>query len=160
MNFRKFYDEHLNFSMRTISEYFISPGIKTKFDTIRENLKLKKIFKNGIDIGCSGNSILQFLDDVIHKSFFDISVLPLHQYRKDKFKILVDKNKDFFKHPIQGDIQHLPFRSNNFDFISALDVLEHIKNDKLAISEIKMEDLLVSKVKIFQKMVGIIIIKQ
>lgn len=35
-----------------------------------------------------------------------------------------------------GDIAHLPYRNNSFDFISALDVLEHVKRDDLAISEI------------------------
>ncbi|MHA1106763.1 MAG: class I SAM-dependent methyltransferase [Promethearchaeota archaeon] len=39
-------------------------------------------------------------------------------------------------HPLCGDITRLPYRDDSFDFISALDVLEHIKDDIKAVSEI------------------------
>jgi len=124
MNIKKFYEKHKNFSQRTLSEYFISPGIKSKFDLIKEYLGSKRKFKNGIDLGCSGDSFLFFLDNVINKAFLDIANLPLSQYRGS-----------ILYHPVTADLTHLPFRNQSFDLITALDVLEHIKNDEKAVSE-------------------------
>ncbi len=122
---RDFYNKHKNFSFRTLSEYYISPGIRCKFDILKEKIGMKKKFLNGIDLGSSGNSILTFLDNVKHKSFLDLANFPLNQYR-------TNKNQN----PICGDLVKLPYRDNSFDFVSALDVLEHIKDDRIAISEI------------------------
>ncbi len=122
---KDFYNKHKNFSFRTLSEYYLSPGIRCKFDILKDNLNSKRIFLCGIDLGSSGNSILYFLDNVRHKSFLDVAKLPLKQY----------VNEDLW-HPLCGDLVSLPYREESFDFVSALDVLEHIKNDKLAVSEI------------------------
>ena len=54
---KDFYDQHKNFSHRTSTEYLISPGIRCKFDLIRENLDTDKIFNYAIDLGSSGNSV-------------------------------------------------------------------------------------------------------
>ncbi len=120
-----FYDKHKNFSFRTLSEYYLSPGIRCKFDLLKDNLDNKRDFLCGIDLGSSGNSILSFLDNTKHKSFFDIANLPLKQYIKE-----------YTWHPLCGDLVRLPYREESFDFVSALDVLEHIKDDELAVSEI------------------------
>jgi len=122
---KDFYDKHKNFSFRTLSEYFISPGIRCKFDLIKENLSSKRIFNHGIDLGSSGNSFLYFLDNSKQKSYFDIASLPLKQY--------TDGDKG---HPLCGDIIKLPYRNETFDFLVAIDVLEHIEEDDLAVSEI------------------------
>ncbi|MFX0140357.1 MAG: class I SAM-dependent methyltransferase, partial [Candidatus Hodarchaeota archaeon] len=92
---------------------------------MKENIGSNIEFLRCIDLGSSGNSILPFLDNVKHKSFFDIANLPLKQY--------VNKN---LCHPLCGDLERLPYREESFDFVIALDVLEHIENDKLAASEI------------------------
>ena len=125
MNSRKFYEEHKNFSYRTLHEYYISPGIRCKFDLLKEHINLNRIFKNGIDLGSSGNSFLYFLENVVNKSFYDIARFPLNQY--------LYQNR---WNPVCGDITKLPFQDNAYDFVSALDVLEHVRNDELAISEI------------------------
>ena len=120
-----FYDKHRNFSFRTLSEYYLSPGIRCKFDRLKDNLNNERDFLCGIDLGSSGNSILSFLDNIKHKSFFDIANLPLKQYIKE-----------YTWHPLCGDLVRLPYREESFDFVSVLDVLEHIKDDELAVSEI------------------------
>ncbi len=125
MNKKKFYDDHKNFACRTITEYFLSPGIKCKFDILKENIGSERHFKNAIDLGCSGNSFLYFLENAWNKSFFDLADFPLRQFSK----ILT-------WHPLCGDLIRLPYRNECFDFVSALDVLEHIKNDEDAVSEI------------------------
>jgi len=122
---KDFYDKHKNFSSRTSAEYFISPGIRCKFDLLKVNIDSKRSFKKGIDLGCSGNSLLCFLDNISHKFFYDIASPPLKQY-------INGKNS----HPLCGDAIQLPYRDETFDFLCALDVLEHIKHDEFAVSEI------------------------
>lgn len=125
MNSRKFYEDHKNFSYRTLHEYYISPGIRCKFDLLKEHISSNLLFQNGIDLGCSGNSLLYFLENVVNKSFFDLVRFPLKQYIHEKRW-----------HPVCGDVVKLPYQEGAFDFVSALDVLEHVRNDELAISEI------------------------
>jgi len=122
---KDFYDKHKNFSLRTSTEYDISPGIKCKFDLLRANLNSKRIFENAVDLGSSGNSILFFLDNILQKNFYDIADLPLKQY----------KNINSC-HPLCGDLVKLPYRDKSFNLLTALDVLEHIKDDEIAVSEI------------------------
>ena len=135
MNKKKFYEQHLNFSFRSLSEYFISPGIRCKFDLLREHIGPNLSFNNSLDLGCSGNSFLYFLHNSIHNSLLDLANLPLKQYVKKKS----DSNfKNFSRvfHPLCGDVIRLPYRNKSFDFLSMLDVIEHIKNDELVITEI------------------------
>jgi SAM-dependent methyltransferase len=122
---KDFYEKHKNFSYRTLSDYYLSPGIRCKFDLLKENIGFKKKYFHGIDLGSSGNSFLSFFDNVQYKSFFDIASFPLTQY--------INNNASY---PLCGDLARLPYRNETFDFISALDVLEHIRDDELAISEI------------------------
>ena len=125
MNSRKFYEDHKNFSYRTLHEYYISPGIRCKFDLLKDHIDPERAFRNGIDLGCSGNSFLYFLENIVNKSFFDLVSYPLKQY----------VNHEHW-YPACGDIAKLPYQDKTFDLVSALDVLEHVRNDELAISEI------------------------
>ncbi|MFW9969132.1 MAG: class I SAM-dependent methyltransferase [Candidatus Odinarchaeota archaeon] len=122
---KDFYEKHKNFSFRTLSEYYLSPGIRCKFDKLKGYVGTKRYFTSGIDLGSSGNSFLLFLDNIKQKSFLDLASFPLNQYKYKKAQ-----------HPICADLVNLPYRDESFDFISALDVLEHIKEDNLAIAEI------------------------
>lgn len=127
-----FYEQHTNFSGRSITEYYISPGIYHKFNKIKKEISSYH-FENGIDLGSSGNSLLHFIDKLRHKTCFDLSETSLKQYTKN---VYLKRKKREFWHPICGTITNLPYRDRCFDFISCLDVLEHIKNDKSAIEEI------------------------
>lgn len=135
MNKKKFYEQHINFSFRRLSEYFISPGIKCKFDLLKDHIAPRLRFTSGLDIGCSGNSFLYFLHKSLHNSLLDLANLPLKQYVKKKTNSNF-KNVSHFFHPLCGDVTHLPYRNKSFDFLSILDVIEHIKNDEHAIAEI------------------------
>ena len=84
---KKFYDNHKNFSSRTLIEYYISPGIQCKFDLLKEHINTKKIYNYGIDLGSSGNSFLFFLDNINQKFSLDIADLPLKQYQDKKIGI-------------------------------------------------------------------------
>ena len=135
MNLKTFYDKHLNFSKRTEIDYFISPGIKSKFDLIIAHLKNVKKFNTGIDLGCSGDSILSFINNVTYKCFLDIASEPLNQFTINHKHCNAKLNKEN-QFPICGDIQQLPYRDDLFEVVFALDVLEHVKNDESCISEI------------------------
>lgn len=135
MNKKRFYEDHRNFSWRTVSEYLISPGIRCKFDLLKDHLS-SRTFRNGIDLGCSGNSFIYFLENIIHKSFYDIALTPLKQYSRLNLKKLNEVHPNEYWNPICGDITCLPYKDEMFDFVSALDVLEHIKEDHKAVSEI------------------------
>ena len=135
MNRKRFYEDHRNFSWRTVSEYLISPGIRCKFDLLKDYLG-SRVFLNGLDLGCSGNSFLYFLENIIHKSFYDIALKPLQQYSKLNLKKQNKEQTIESWNPLCGDITCLPYRDHTFDFVSALDVLEHIKEDHKAVLEI------------------------
>jgi len=121
---KDFYDKHLNFSGRTITEYNISPGIKCKFDLLKANLNTRRLFNNTLDLGSSGNSFLFMLENIKNKSFLDIAEVPLKQSR---YKLA--------GHPVCSDLKKLPYRNESFDFVSALDVLEHVDDDQVVVSE-------------------------
>ncbi|MBN1800457.1 MAG: class I SAM-dependent methyltransferase [Candidatus Lokiarchaeota archaeon] len=120
-----FYEKHKNFSDRRLTEYYLSPGIRCKFDLLRKHIKKFRHFSAGVDLGCSGNSFLYFTNKVIQKCFFDIATKPLEQYTINRFW-----------NPLCGDISRLPYRNASLEFVSALDVLEHVSDDRVAISEI------------------------
>jgi ubiquinone/menaquinone biosynthesis C-methylase UbiE len=84
-----------------------------------------RTFKNALDIGCSGNSVLLPMKNIDNKFFCDLAHFPLLQYKNQ-----------LGMHPLRGSITHIPFKNSYFDLITALDVLEHIKDDKLAFSEL------------------------
>ncbi|TFG24878.1 MAG: class I SAM-dependent methyltransferase [Promethearchaeota archaeon] len=126
MTLKNFYDNHKNFACRNLLEYKLSPGIKCKFDLIWDKLGRQEDFFNALDLGCSGNSILHIFNKSKHNSYLDLALKPLGHYKTKKKS-----------HPICGDLANLPYRSNTFDLVSALDVLEHIADDEKAIKEIK-----------------------
>ena len=126
MTLKNFYEDHKNFACRNLLEYDLSPGIKCKFDLIWKELGSQEVFFRALDLGCSGNSILHAFNKSKHNSYLDLALKPLGHY-KDKKKA----------HPLCGDLANLPYRSNVFDLVSALDVLEHVADDDKAIKEIK-----------------------
>lgn len=136
LNSKKFYDTHANFSLRSLLEYEISPGIKCKFDLILDNLDKNQRYNIGLDLGCSGNSFLYFLKTVKNNIYLDISEIPLSQYTSKEIRSIKCEEQPKDNNPICGDISLLPYANEKFDFVCSLDTLEHVKNDYLAISEI------------------------
>jgi SAM-dependent methyltransferase len=122
---KAFYDEHMNFAGRTLTEYCISPGIKCKFDTIIKRLGRKHRFPVALDVGCSGNSILCFMETVGQRCYCDLAQLPLEQY-----------TLFWHSNPACGSITQMPYPNDTFDLVTALDVLEHIPDDQSAANDI------------------------
>ncbi len=82
-------------------------------------------FDCGLDIGCSGDSILALMKNVSHKTYIDLAHQPLMQFRHFDSSIAIN-------HAICGSITDIPIQKNRFDIIFALDVLEHIEDDNQA----------------------------
>ncbi len=121
---KKFYDNHVNFSKRQLLDYNLSPGTKAKYDIMIERIG-KRVFHKALDVGCSGNSILPFINNINHRNFLDLAHEPLTYY--SKYSCF---------HPSVGSITNMPYKTAAFDLVTALDVIEHIKDDKLAAKEI------------------------
>ena len=124
LNKKTFYDSHVNFSERTLIDYEISPGTNAKFNIIKNQLG-KRQFDRAIDIGCSGNSILPFLDNIQQRFYLDIARVPLRQFSHIRANF-----------PLVSVLEKMALKTESFDLVTALDVLEHVKDDKGAIQEL------------------------
>ncbi|MHA1519435.1 MAG: class I SAM-dependent methyltransferase [Promethearchaeota archaeon] len=120
---KEFYDKHKNFSERTLIDYEISPGTNAKFNIIKNQLG-KRQFERAIDVGCSGNSILPFLDNIHCRFYLDIARTPLRQF-----------SNIMANFPLVSVLEQMALKKESFDLVSALDVLEHVKDDNGAIQE-------------------------
>jgi SAM-dependent methyltransferase len=121
---RDFYDHHVNFVERKLIDYEISPGTMAKFNIIKTHLGSRQ-FQNAADIGCSGNSILPFLEHITNRFYLDIARNPLRQF-----------NHGIHENPVVAVIEQMGIKTGAFDLICALDVIEHVKFDRQAIEEI------------------------
>lgn len=77
-----------------------------------------------LDIGCGTGVIFQELSKIGDPVGLDFSSLALGYCRKRGLKPLIN-----------ADGQALPFKSNEFDGAIGLDIFEHIKDDRRALSE-------------------------
>ena len=98
-----------------------------RFFFSREIVKLIDKNQKILDIGSSSGTNLRMLEEIGYDNYIglDPSDEAINQCKKKGFKKI-----------IKGNACNLPFKSNSIDLIIASDVLEHIENDKLALSEI------------------------
>ena len=80
-----------------------------------------------LDCGCGFGSFYNLTKDY-NTLYFDFSMNLLKKFEK---KHTLKTNK------ICGDISNLPFKDNSFDLILCINVLEHIRDYKKALMEIK-----------------------
>jgi len=90
---------------------------------------IDSIFKNKndlviLDAGCGGGSIINILEK--YGKVFGI----------DNSKKMVKLCRFNQKEVVLGKLEKIPFEDNKFDLVVALEVLEHIKKDLLALKEI------------------------
>jgi len=98
---------------------------------------LKKIISKGIkkgetkllDIGCGGG----FLSNFLIKKGIQITGIDISE---DAIKIARQYDKTKKVHYMQGDAYNLPFLENSFDFVCAMDFLEHVTNPEKVIQQI------------------------
>ena len=97
------------------------------------NHPFKKNIKTYLDIGCSatGYTTIEAAKRNNWLSFgIDISLEAVLKAKALSKKEKVD-NKTIF---IVCSAEHLPFKNNLFDYISAVSILEHLSNDKKLIN--------------------------
>ena len=114
------------------SIYKRKKGIQSKWHHIHYNL-VKRIlgnYKKHLDVGCAGGTFINFLDKKKISHGVDISDNQIN-YAKKNYQ--TNKHKLFL---IKNNI--LPFKNNNFDIITNLQLIEHlsIKDNKELIKEI------------------------
>ena len=98
------------------------------FKKIKNNLNNNKNNDSLIlDCGCGYGSFYNLTKDY-NTLYFDFSMNLLKKFEK---KHTLKTNK------ICGDISNLPFKDNSFDLILCINVLEHIRDYKKALMEIK-----------------------
>lgn len=88
-----------------------------------------------LDIGCGTGANLPMLRQNVGKNgqVFGLDYSPLAlQFAAEQLNVESAPNLHLF----QGDALHLPARDETFDAVTMLDVLEHLSDDKLALSEI------------------------
>lgn len=96
----------------------------------RRNLALKLLPSNipshlpFLDLGCGTGVLSGSLQAIHHLVSLDFSSLALEYCQKRGIH-----------HLVSGDGAHLPFRSDRFGALIALDIFEHIKDDQSAFSE-------------------------
>ena len=114
------------------SIYKRKKGIQSKWHHIHYNL-VKRIlgnYKKHLDVGCAAGTFINFLDKKKISHGVDISDNQIN-YAKKNYQ--TNKHKFFL---IKNNI--LPFKNNNFDIITNLQLIEHlsIKDNKELIREI------------------------
>jgi ubiquinone/menaquinone biosynthesis C-methylase UbiE len=79
-----------------------------------------------LDIGCGTGAMLDELAPFgsVTGADFAVEALSFCRQRSDKYPLT------------RADARRLPFASNSFDIVTAMDIIEHIDNDKAASSEI------------------------
>lgn len=89
---------------------------------------IEKFLKNGekkfLDIGCGSGSIVKYL---ISKNYDAVGC--------DVSNLFIDSNKEFSDSFFVHDGITLPFKSNYFDVCGSFNVLEHVENPSLFLSE-------------------------
>lgn len=97
-------------------------------EILKSTLERRLVSKRGLsilDVGCGAGGNIKILGEFGAVTGLDISEEAL------KFA----RTHSAFKNLVQGNAEQLPFPDNTFDLVSALDVLEHIPNDQLAVQE-------------------------
>lgn len=100
-------------------------GRRVLLESILHNLHLQPL-PHILDIGCGTGFTMSLLSRFGDVSGVDKSASAIDFCRKRGFSQI--KKTD-------GNI--LPFRNNSFDLITCLDVMEHVKNDKNMLTEVK-----------------------
>lgn len=100
------------------------------------NHPFTKSVKTYLDIGCgaTGYTTIEAVKQNKWLSFgIDLSLEAMVKAKKHAIKNKVDSQTAF----IVASAQNLPFKKNTFDYISLVSVLEHLKIDSMAVSQIK-----------------------
>ena len=80
-----------------------------------------------LDIGCGNGTLTRKLDSYLQLTGMDISEAAIRQAKNNRF--------DYLKYSV-GDAIFLPYKSNSFDCVILIEVLEHIFDTIAVLSEI------------------------
>lgn len=102
---------------------------RVRYDLLRklvENYCYNKVDLKILDLGCGAGYHSKILEKYGEVFSLDASETAVDFCRQKGLK-----------HVVQGQADHLPFESEQFDLVVILDVLEHLEDDAKAVAEIK-----------------------
>ena len=120
--YKEYYDLERNHWWFVAREKIIVNYIKLMIENKSLNNKDLKI----LNVGCGPGRSSQYLSD--------FGVVTSIEYDKDCCKFASERTGLEIFH---GSITELQFEENTFDLVCAFDVIEHVEDDKLAVSEMK-----------------------
>ncbi len=108
-------------------------GTKLRVRLLLEELTKTKLPENAriLDAGCGYG----FISMILAKKGYHMTALDKDEERIKTAKIITEYNNCKVNY-INGDIYHLLFKNGYFDLIICFEVLEHLANDKKAVSEL------------------------
>jgi len=117
--------KHLKYKTKNIiSKYLVNIFYKKTYNLIKDIE-----FNSIADLGCGEGHLLSYMKDlIINKKCFALDF--------DVNEVNDAKNNLPFCDVRQGSLYKLPFDDNSFDLVICTEVLEHLEDPNLAISEI------------------------
>ncbi len=123
---KDYFEKNQGDSLVGYKNYFSSPVTNVLGKYAFSKLFLSEKFKKYLDLGCADGSLLEIFKEYGYNVYgLDISEEAINEARKRKLWTDV------------SDLKRLPFKEEEFDFISAFDLIEHLDDPSETLKEVQ-----------------------